>query len=171
MRRNQVGESAWEAGVDPSVLNLIHGHLDRNVEVTRAFAMSWPCIIPLRDPLSSLITRQNRHPEQSHAHIIRGFKNMHEMNCDLYEPFFFPVDLLKEETRDEWVMSMIDECGLTFRVKPDWTPVNSKGDYPLKRAYQERDLRTIRKNVKEFNMLYELDLDFFKSQGYDLWWM
>jgi hypothetical protein len=48
-------------------------------------------VIPVRDPMLSLITRENRHSDLTHSHIIRGFSMLAKISQHP-NVMFFPID-------------------------------------------------------------------------------
>lgn len=57
----------------------------------------YPTVIPMRDPLLSLITQWVRHPEADALHNMIGFSFL----CDFGGSFYLPVDLYKSKGRRE----------------------------------------------------------------------
>ena len=59
-----------------------------NAPIIEAFAKALPTLIPMRDPLLSVITRHARHPEQApHTYLVDSWRRIPP------GAFFIPVDL------------------------------------------------------------------------------
>lgn len=59
--------------------------------ILEALAKCHKVVVPVRDPIRSLITRQNRHSDLSHIHIVNGFKYL--TTGALGDVFYLPIDL------------------------------------------------------------------------------
>lgn len=163
---------------------LLHAHLFHPVKKTyrqspqffsgvlsHALAAYYDTIVPLRDPLMSLITRQSRHPDLDHSFIIDSFVHLTTIP---YPLFFFPIDRDPAD-RGELVDRMLRGVGLGWTPEIEqyvsaWAPVNTSGEYPLKAAYRAGDIQTIRNAIpEEFDLLRSKEdvlRPFLRSHGY-----
>lgn len=88
--------------------NILHCHIAPTIEgihpndklkhitpiLLNSFVSAYKTIITVRDPVLSIITRQNRHPDFDHTYIIDAFGWMAELYFrKLPHVFFLPVDL------------------------------------------------------------------------------
>ena len=175
---NPNGESVPDDGV-----TLIHTHWFRVYErgrwqwdtISDALTVFVPTIVPLRDPLMSLLTRHNRDPWMyPHGDLLEEWIRM--ANCS--NPFtFYRVD---EFSIAEFA-GAVRSTGLTT---PDaWLATmdisqrpNTSGSYALKDAYRNRDANLISSTVPElWNKLRESEYllrPFLEKRGYQnlLWW-
>ncbi len=63
------------AGFDPKTTNLIYGQVhEGNLSYIENLSQWYPCIVPVRDPLASLITQKQRSPNSSAAWILDRWK-------------------------------------------------------------------------------------------------
>lgn len=60
----------------------------------------YPSVIPVRDPLAALLTRQTRCSDLQHSYIIEGFVALAELR-ENYNPFILPVDLIGKKSFEE----------------------------------------------------------------------
>ena len=68
-------------------------------------------IIPIRDPLACLLTRENRAPQLRHYYITDGFMEVINRFKDHPNVFFFPVDLYSDVlSRDRLVAKTMKHC-------------------------------------------------------------
>jgi hypothetical protein len=141
--------------------------LGKCMDVNSISAMSkiFKTVIPVRDPLASILTREVRHPELRHFYIVDGFINMAERLAKNSKVFFFPVDLPElcrkrmekaGETEEEiemrvlnmrklLIINVLNHCdieieeGKVDRIASRWTPENETPNNVFKPIYQERD--------------------------------
>lgn len=154
----------------------------------QALILSLPCIIPLRDPLLSLVTRHQRQPHQSHlrlisewAVLVRFLNNISPVK----KPFFLPLDLMgkeKPQKRSDRLSGAFSVAGVipnghTEHWSRQWSSgYNSRGDYDLKKRYFEKDVgylrRTFPDEFTELKRHENLLRPFFDKQGYPslLWY-
>ncbi len=103
-------------------------------------------IVPVRDPVRSLITRQNRHKELNHNHIVQGFDFV--ASGQLSNVFFLPIDIHDVQYRNQLLYQLCHFIGLEVddRVQEiidqyadQWVPVNSTVDCGYHNAYGRGD--------------------------------
>ncbi len=180
-----------QAGLVHGVVNLLQGHFTpQHAQLIMAFAAQCPTIIPLRDPLAALVTRQHRHPELSHVHIVNGFVELAskiDLHRDSFNPLYVPWDMF--HATDDRVMALTDiveHAGLSYDKNAetigDWAaswPIaehNSQGVYPLKRAYKDGDWPALRAELApEIQVLQQAEhiiRPMLERVGYRnlLWW-
>jgi len=148
-----------------------------NEAMIEAFSQALPTLIPMRDPLLSIITRHSRHPEQApHTYLVDSWRNLpSHSSC----PFFVPVDLGPQPGNLRLALA---HCGVKpwpgFQAYADaWKPLNKVPGAPDARAaYARRDrswfmehfpeewaaLRACRRELRPL----------FEQEGYEdlLWW-
>lgn len=135
-------------------------------------------VIPIRDPLRSLLTRQNRHPKLDHRYLIDGFKAL--ARC--HDVFFFPVDLFeKYEDRRSLLVRLFEFLELEVpkyvnEVAKSWVPANTSGHYEMKDWYNAKDAKKIEKIIPEEYEWLRKNISilkpFLESLGYRnlMWW-
>jgi len=156
-----------------------------------------PTVIPVRDPLASLISYQVRADEagrisetgfapRSHVEVWVSLAQTWEKILKNFGHIqFMPWDLLGLGDRFECAEKLVGistDLGLrdalpSMRCAREIIHNNDLGPYPLKEAYQEEDLDTIREGVSggAVNLLISkrgLIIPFLKSLGYSdlMWW-
>ena len=143
-------------------------------------------IIPVRDPMLSLITREKRHPELNpHYPWVTQFDRFVDLaehpNC-----FFFPIDLYKSaDEKKVLVRNLLDYVGVTDindvwlnNFVKKWTPVNLTAannniQKNLVAPYQNGELDKLHARFKksyEFLIKNDNIKKFLKTMGYDLPW-
>lgn len=120
-------------------------------------------VIPLRDPLLSLLSRQKRHPMLLHTHLINGFLYLAQMQGDC---FFLPVDILTNpDERKETLNGLFDYLGLEKEPFIDewaeqWKVVNEN---PI--PYSEIDWYR-EGAVNKLRGLFPEEFDYLQSHAY-----
>ena len=137
-------------------------------------------LVPLRDPLKALITREARHPAEDHHFIVDAFMYMQRLppTCVL-----FPVDI--PESYDDRLAALLrvanvlglDGLEHITNYAMDWPNPNSRGNHALKILYEKhQDLESVSSFFfPEYKYLLEHAeqiIPFLISAGYkDLpWW-
>lgn len=158
-------------------VNYICGHIDHsNIDLIKDISKHTRIITTCRDPLLTLIgiKRRNKPPLQNieyekHKHLHN--RMAHTLVCwelwatEFYEldPFIIPLDINSNIKYDIFDFS---------KMKVE----NSRGDYPLKQAYYDKNLDYIKNEIgEEFNALVGLGNTLrpvLEKIGYKdlLWW-
>lgn len=139
-------------------------------------------IVPVRDPLRAVITREARHPNLNHFHIIRGLECASRMKPRI----FLPIDLpwTDSERRSALVEMCVTCCDINefdqvYKLRDyaeSWEPpaYNISPPHPLKEAYESGDYAAIKAGLpEECRMLEDGPLrPWLESLGYSdlLWW-
>ena len=148
-----------------------------NEEMLQAFALALPTIIPMRDPLLSIITRHSRHPEQApHTYLVDSWRQIPDMDT---RPFFVPVDL---GCQPGSLRAALAHCGITpwpgvLAYAKAWKPVNSVPDGApgARAAYARKDAGWFEEHMPEewaaLGAAGEVR-ELFEEEGYEdlLWW-
>jgi len=150
-------------------------YFNYNKQVYREVVATLPCVVTLRDPLLSTITRHNRHPGRNHEYIIEGFRFLAETSTDEKQPFYFRVDIEPSGRRpllaalSEYVN--IDPDEETFNSIMKWHFVNTTRDNSrLKFAYAQGNINAVQNALaNECNLLRKYSpriLPFLHKIGY-----
>lgn len=162
---------------------LMHSHVAATPDVEPdagqlAMAYSLPTIVPLRDPLRSLVTKRQREPEDVRS-VFDAWVALARAADVLGDRFLaVPVDLL---TSREVAARVLDYLELPWTTAVErfvcaWPVVNSAGDYREKMLYQEGGFRRLEKLLGEdWGALCEREMELrpmLERCGYcDLaWW-
>jgi hypothetical protein len=131
-------------------------------------------VVPIRDPLAAVITRQNRHPEMPHKYIIDGFLSFAQDFND-FNVLWFPVDLYTSKNDKlallEKLENHIDRTILyKHTLATEWQQKNTSGMYTLKEAYLENNVKEIKQNIpcewEQLINIRSLLKPFFQALGY-----
>src|SRR3990167_3529199 len=151
-----------QKGLVPNQVNLIQGHFQLEfMHLILSFAAACPTVIPLRDPLASVLTAVNRKRTQGnvdYSYIVDRWVLMTTtvwLNRDFYKPLFVPLDLVERagvEVKFELLGAVLGHMGLGYtkhavRWADEWPYHNSRGEYPLKDLYLTRDATAIAHEV------------------------
>lgn len=155
------------------------GLLDAAVRLSRKV----PTVVPVRDPLLSLISRQARHPELDHVQVVRAFEYLDRFSNSAV---FVPVDLLNRsgiEARREKLEEVLGRLGLEWEEWCDdyareWPVANTVGGRGagLREMYERRDVESLRgflrAEMEELDRIAPTLIPFLQTLGYsDLpWW-
>ena len=145
-------------------------------------------VIPIRDPLAAILTREARHPELRHFYIVDGYVNMAEKMAGNSNVMFFPIDLNPDpNARRALIQKLLDHCdikGETATINSlanTWTVKNDTPNNRFKEAYKEKNkeelIFLLGSKVAELNYLQNkasVILPFMGALGYtkedlDLW--
>lgn len=160
-----------------------HWSDDQMCRTQLVMAMTNPTVIPIRDPLSSLISYQNR--AEIHGKIgTDGFLPMEHV-LDRWVMMAKVFDVLKRNVHficwdlingdpDELCQIAL-ALGITEGQYLGATLNNSMGDYPLKKAYQDGDRETLSQQIVGFGRLLDREAQlrpFLEELGYSdlMWW-
>jgi len=106
-------------------------------------------VIPIRDPLAAILTREARHPELRHFYIVDGFVDMAQRMSGNSNVVFFPIDLNPDpNARRSLVEKILNHCGINTKGKQDiinsfantWTAKNITPNNRFKEAYKNKDV-------------------------------
>jgi len=146
----------------------------------KELAESHKAVIALRDPMRSIITRHNRHPELRHTYLPLAFDRAVDLN-GMPNLSWAPLDLADDQDKRFALMRRlcnrlgvpITNDKLTAWAR-DWPKRNSTPDvHGLHKAYDEGDMvKVYRAFPEEANLLLTNTRlkTFLKEQGYDLPW-
>ena len=146
-----------------------------------------PTIVPVRDPLLSLITGYRRsEDEKVEFDFDARVKDLALMADRSWAPgdkfFFIPVDLdVGKDVRKSTLASALKFMGLSYwpyvdAVAEAWTPVNSKGQYEMKQWYLDGDMKRLADRIPEavvaLQRIEGVVRPFLEGLGYAnlLWW-
>lgn len=153
-------------------------------------AYALPCVVPLRDPLASLLTGYNRLSQASNGTTpeqhIEQWRSMAE-GCRLLakhnrEPTFIAWDVMEcEGGRRALLASAAERLGCRDdEVEADfaaqWTISNSSGSYSTKIAYERGDAEWLSRSLPGIWLLLKEAVPqlrpFLEAQGYRdlMWW-
>lgn len=100
-------------------------------------------VVPVRDPLAAILTRECRHPEYHHFYIVDGFVNMAKLHGHP-NVYFFPIDL-EVEKRKEVLTGALAHCDISIdpylisTVAEEWKPENPTPTNRFHDIYREKD--------------------------------
>ena len=188
LRKNKHLLQSNDAGLMPEYGNLAVGHMEeRNIPLIKVLAQWWKPIVPVRDPLASLISRKQHSPDQNLSDHMNYWSRLIG-HVEPFEPHYVPLDLLP--TQPQRMKAMIEvvkaakvhqafgvEGHVTFWSKR-WPQEdhNCQGAYPLKAAYEARDVKMIERAMPaEFDALRAMEFTLrplLMKIGYKdlMWW-
>ena len=137
-------------------------------------------LVPIRDPLLSLITGHVRQPERDNSDLIYGFQTLPH----LPNSFFIPVDLtLPVKQRENLLTDALGHVGLEKEnyvkfIADSWPIVGSfptTETFRLRICYIQRDTKMLEKTINEYQLLKKQEpilRPFLENIGYRnlLWW-
>lgn len=167
-------------------INILHTHYGKdgvydkwvNRKTVELLVDIFPTVIPVRDPLAVIISRSMRHRSPHYIDVINSFVYMAKVLSNK-KIFFLPVDLMQGWDLD----SRLKTLGFMFhflclKVEPyiedwvsNWSVINTKGQYSLKKLYQDGDYSELKIKFPLECQLLENNVDslvpFMESLGYD----
>ena len=132
-------------------------------------------VVPVRDPMAAVITRQNRHPKMDHSYIVQGFEYL----ADLYEmgavDMWLCQDLIMPAQQPQITEALFDLATKEGKAL-EWGVKNQSPDTSgLKKAYREGEYAEVHKALAIYwDQLHKSDRikSFLNALGYDsLPWM
>ncbi|MCK4822899.1 hypothetical protein KA005_44465, partial [bacterium] len=111
-------------------------------------------IIPIRDPLASLLTREARAPNLRHFYIVDGYVEIARELANYPNVKFFPIDLnLSFDERKKLLVDVVTHCGfdavqydvLLGDIATHWKKENVTPNNRFHEPYEKGDLDTIQK--------------------------
>jgi len=182
----EISLGAWSTGLDPNGTTLVWGHIPtepRHMSFARSLMAFCPTVVPLRDPLLSLITRHQQGDSMDNL-VIDVVGAWQWLALNKLNPLYFPVDQkFGEWERHDLGCYMYADLRFEGFMQgdvhwpfSDWTPVNSQGDYPLKTAYYAGDFDRIKAEIGQ-PVHYLQDIEgvlrpLLEREGYRelIWW-
>lgn len=146
-------------------------------------------VIPIRDPLAAILSREARHPQFRHFFIVDGFVNLAKEFSRHPNVKFFPIDLYKDfDSRKKLLFETLQHCGLEdFReevvddIAEKWPVENPTPGNRFKELYKNGDIEQIKsllgakcaeleylKNMAAIILPFMADLGYTK-QDLNLW--
>ena len=176
-------------GCHPYRPNLVHGHINETAtDCIRMLCAWWRPLVPLRDPLLSLITGRNRSPAQDFSYLVERWTRLVDV-VDPFTPHYITLDLLRapqerhkalEEVLGATQMAITEAMSRQHNLwAASWPQYqyNSRGTYPLKVAYANRDLKYIeekgkmRAELRALRAVEDIMRPFLVKRGYrELLW-
>lgn len=113
-------------------------------------------IIPIRDPLASLLTREVRAPNLRHFYIVDAYVEIVRELAGHPNVKFFPVDLnLNFDERKELLVDVVTHCGfdpvqhdtLLGDIATHWKKENITPNNRFRKLYEEGDLEAIQEQL------------------------
>ena len=160
-------------------------YLSRERAVELVGGTDCPVLIPMRDPLRAIITRETRHPHGDHQHIVQGIAAGAELKTRFpHRVHFFPidVDVATREARVARARALYETLDLTFPTEAEafahrWMApsYNVSSPHPLKVWYDLGDWESIRDSGLATSTMtslpeHETARDLLDHLGYDLAW-
>jgi hypothetical protein len=113
------------------------------------FCNFFKTVIPVRDPMAAILTREARHPQLRHFYIVDGFVAMATEFAKHPNVKFLPIDLATTiEQRAELLWNVLSHCDLDLEKHVDviweladaWEPENITPGNRFKPFYQDNNL-------------------------------
>lgn len=146
-----------QGGLVPYTTNLVWSHINEDaLRGVRCFAFHVPTVIPMRDPLLSVVTRKHRQPDMDHLWLIECWLVLATFIWPYSDAVYYPVDLEAAKTPEERYEGM-KKMSRALHLQPDgyvkpfaekFAPVNTRESYDLKKMYDERDFEQLSLHLK-----------------------
>lgn len=103
-------------------------------------------VIPVRDPLAAILTREARHPEFRHFFIVDGFLELATRLHGMPNVKFLPIDLPMDKFQ-RWglLKSVVEHCEIDAdpktveNIAEAWKPQNITPGNRLKKLYADKE--------------------------------
>jgi hypothetical protein len=110
-------------------------------------------IVPIRDPLAAILTREARHPELRHFYIVDGFLQMARHLSGNSNVMFLPIDLMEHSgNRKDLLIRMLNHCEISVTEENEeivnevahiWKSENDTPNNRFKKHYDEGNISKI----------------------------
>lgn len=146
-----------QRGLVPGTTNLVWSHIEHyTLDALRAYCFHVPTVIPVRDPLLSIVTRKKRRPEAHHVWMVENWLILRTFIWPYETAAYYPVDLENQKPyaeRRKSLLQIAEHCGLEPENYMDeyaqkFAPANTRGEYELKTMYKEGDFEQLKLHLK-----------------------
>lgn len=153
-------KESWPSfGGDP-----VEAHVVRkdklSIYAIQLLASMYPTVIPIRDPLASLLTRENRAPNLRHFYIVDAYVEVARRLAGLPNVFILPVDVpISYEERRDLLERMVAHCGIDVgesRINQEiketaekWAKENVTPNNIFEEMYRSGDIEGIKARLAE----------------------
>ncbi len=117
-------------------------------------ASMYKTIIPIRDPLACLLTREARAPQLRHFYIVDGFLEVIKRFADNPNVYFLPVDLYSDaDNRRGLIRRILIDCGIGVwgknkeaidKTAIEWKRENITPNNRFREPYEKGDISKIK---------------------------
>lgn len=123
------------------------------VQTLLLFCNFFKTVIPVRDPLAAILTREARAPQFRHFFIVDGFVALATEFAKHPNVKFLPIDLpMSVEERAALLRDVAQHCGidpnihlpLLYKLASEWAAKNQTPGNKFKEPYEQRDLAKIK---------------------------
>lgn len=117
-----------------------------------ALASLFKTVVPVRDPLAAILTRESRHPEQRHFYIPEGFVHLSQTLQHHPNVKFLPIDLkMTQEQRYVLLKEVLEHVGIDpipahdilMEISTEWNKENPTPGNRFVSLYEARDMDQI----------------------------
>lgn len=152
------------------------------VQILLLFCNFFKTVIPIRDPLAAILSREARHPQFRHFFIVDGFVALATEFARHPNVKFLPIDLYKDEEQRKALLSdtlihcSIDpahHCELLNRMAREWPIENPTPGNKFRELYESGDIDEIRRllgpkwaEVEYLKNMASIILPFLAKIGY-----
>lgn len=120
------------------------------------FVNIFKTIIPIRDPLAAILTREARLPHLRHFYIVDGFIEIAQNFTNHPNVKFLPIDLYKTvEERKKLLISILEHCEIRMSLEYEILIEKMAEDWPVQNDTPNNRFRQLYKdgNIDQINYL------------------
>jgi len=139
-------------------------------------------VIPVRNPLAAMLTREVRHPQLRHFYIVDGFIALATEFAKHPNVKFLPIDMTEDVAkRRQLLLDVLIHCGidatphgaLLDQMAEQWLPQNSTPGNKYTELYKQNDMEKIKflmgakwAEVEYFQNMSAVIMPFLADLGY-----
>jgi hypothetical protein len=156
----------------------------RSVSIQTILTMAnfFKTVIPIRDPVASILSREARHPQLRHFFIVDGFVTLAKEFANHPNVKFLPIDLYTTpESRRKLLVEVMKHCQLDYTQyagildpwSENWPVENKTPGNRFKQMYNEGDVDGLRlalgpkmAEIEYLKNMASIILPFMESLGY-----
>ena len=152
-----------------------------SIDTILAVTNFFKTVIPIRDPLAAILTREARHPQFRHFFIVDGFVALAKEFARHPNVMFLPIDLpMSVEDREKLLNRILAHCEVehdgvvVHRVAKHWPVENPTPGNHFKELYLKGDVEKLQflmgpkwAEVRYLKNMASIILPFLASLGYE----
>lgn len=142
VKKNTVIQAHFPMTESGTVYDYSHPHYN----IIKLLTNLMPTVIPLRDPLRAIITREARQPNLRHYYIVDGFVTLAKEYSEHPNVLFAPIDLKTDYiARHALLTNIARHCGfdtespIIEEVAREWPKENPTPDNRFEEIYNKKD--------------------------------
>ena len=147
-------KESWPSfGGDPIQEYIVRKH-NMSISGIKLLCNMFKTVIPIRDPLASLLTRESRAPNLRHFYIVDAYVELARLFANHPNVKFLPIDLDRTvEEKRVLLNDIVIHCGIDAKQHKKvigqtasmWKPENKTPNNRFHKLYENKDIKEIQR--------------------------